>query len=176
MEWTKTDIGLLREQRRSVLHKVFSAMTNMSPLQFADISNAIPSTIQNKNSIITNMKNKLDFSYGTPYFFRVVGSDVIYKKFIIANGEFGIKSRKTKYVIARCRNLGEMDRADTSKSTDFSDVNGSLTNYTDNAILDTQKCNVQTPVVAGVSRVNKGGKGYTSARNRIKWTNNPSDT
>ena len=133
MELTETDVGLLREQRYSVLHKVFSAKTNTSTLQFADISNAIPSTIQNKNG-------------------------------------------KTKYVIARCRNLGEMDRADTSKSTDFSDVNGSLTNYTDNAILDTQKCNVQTPAVAGVSRANKGGKGNTSACNCIKWTNNPADT
>ena len=175
MKLTKNAVELLLKQLGSVWHKAFSAQNKPTKLKLEDIADIISSIILSEHGIAGN-KRKSDFSYGTPYFFRVVGSDVVYKKFIIANGAFGIKNSKTNYVIARCRNFGEMDRASIAKSTDFSDVNGSLTNYRDNAILDTHKCNVQTPVVAGVSRANKGGKGNTSACNCIKWTNNPADT
>ena len=171
MKLTKNAVELLLKQLGSVWHKAFSAQNKPPKLKFEDIADIISSIILSEHGIAGN-RRKSDFSYGIPYFFRVVGSDVVYKKFIIANGVFGIKNSKTNYVIARCRNFGEMDRASIAKSTDFSYVNGSLTNYRDNAILDTRK---QTPVVAGVSRANKGGKGNTSACNCIKWTNNPAD-
>lgn len=89
---------------------------------------------------------------------------------------FSIKNCNTKYADTKYKNFKQNNHPNTDKSTDFRDVNGSLTNYSDNTILDTHKHNVQTPAVAGVNRANRDNNGMcVAAYNRISWTNMVAD-